>query len=239
MGLVSSMARGADWIEDCDLLRGARTGEVLGRRVVASSTLDPFLRSFTSGMLACSTASGARRCGEPARREGGWSSTSTRSPTRSSVARSRAPRSATPASAPTTRSWPSAPTRASASATSSSPRRRDRAKLLRADRGCGSTTPSSGLSALAGSSRCPRGDRANRRARGRPRYPPTSITQMAETTLGGRRLVVRPAAPRHRRARAQPAALDPRARASPPDRPHPRRSLRRRLLALRDRLTPP
>jgi hypothetical protein len=46
---VSSMALGADCIEDCELLRVARTGEVLGHRVVAPSTLGTFLRSFSFG----------------------------------------------------------------------------------------------------------------------------------------------------------------------------------------------
>jgi hypothetical protein len=56
------------------------------------------------------------------------------------------------------------------------------------------------LSAWAGGSRsaapgtrCPRGDRADRRAAWTTLldYPPTSIAQIAETTLGGRRVVVR------------------------------------------------
>jgi hypothetical protein len=49
MSLVSAMALGADSIEDCDLLRAARTGQVLGHRVAAPSTLGTFLRSFTFG----------------------------------------------------------------------------------------------------------------------------------------------------------------------------------------------
>jgi len=49
MTLVSSMALGADCIEDCDLLRVARTGQVLGHRVAAPSTLGTFLRSFSFG----------------------------------------------------------------------------------------------------------------------------------------------------------------------------------------------
>jgi hypothetical protein len=49
MTLVSSMALGADCIEDCDLLRVARTGHVLDHRVAAPSTLGTFLRSFTFG----------------------------------------------------------------------------------------------------------------------------------------------------------------------------------------------
>jgi hypothetical protein len=109
---------------------GPRTNQVLGHRVVASSTLATFLRAFTAGM-----------------------------------------------SAPTTRSRPSAPTRV-----------------------VDQTTPSSASSAWAGSSRsacacnpCPRGDRADRRAAWTTLldYPPTSIAQLAETTLGGRPLLVR------------------------------------------------
>ena len=49
MSLVSAMALGADSIEDCDLLRAARTGQVLGHPVLAPSTLGTFLRSFTFG----------------------------------------------------------------------------------------------------------------------------------------------------------------------------------------------
>jgi hypothetical protein len=43
------MALGADCIDDCDLLRAGRTGQVLGHRVVAPSTLGTFLRAFTFG----------------------------------------------------------------------------------------------------------------------------------------------------------------------------------------------
>ncbi len=49
MTLVSAMALGADCIDDCDLLRAGRTGEVLGHEVVAPSTLGTFLRGFTFG----------------------------------------------------------------------------------------------------------------------------------------------------------------------------------------------
>jgi hypothetical protein len=49
MTLVSAMALGADCIDDCDLLRAGRTGQVLGHRVAAPSTLGTFLRSFTFG----------------------------------------------------------------------------------------------------------------------------------------------------------------------------------------------
>jgi len=49
MTLVSAMALGADCIDDCDLLRAGRTGQVLGHRVVAPSTLGTFLRSFSFG----------------------------------------------------------------------------------------------------------------------------------------------------------------------------------------------
>src|SRR3954468_5163866 len=35
MTLVSAMALGADCIDDCDILRSGRTGEVLGHRVAA------------------------------------------------------------------------------------------------------------------------------------------------------------------------------------------------------------
>jgi hypothetical protein len=49
MTLVSAMALGADCIDDCDLLRAGRTGQVLGHQVVAPSTLGTFLRAFTFG----------------------------------------------------------------------------------------------------------------------------------------------------------------------------------------------
>ena len=49
MTLVSAMALGADCIDDCDLLRAGRTGEVLGHAVAAPSTLGTFLRAFTFG----------------------------------------------------------------------------------------------------------------------------------------------------------------------------------------------
>jgi hypothetical protein len=49
MTLVSAMALGADCIEDCDVLRAGRTGQVLGHQVAAPSTLGTFLRAFTFG----------------------------------------------------------------------------------------------------------------------------------------------------------------------------------------------
>src|SRR3954464_9725765 len=49
MSLVSAMALGADCIDDCDLLRAGRTGQVLGHQVAAPSTLGTFLRAFTFG----------------------------------------------------------------------------------------------------------------------------------------------------------------------------------------------
>jgi hypothetical protein len=49
MTMVSAMALGADCIDDCDQLRAGRTGQVLGHRVCAPSTLGTFLRSFTFG----------------------------------------------------------------------------------------------------------------------------------------------------------------------------------------------
>ena len=51
MTLVSAMALGADCIDDCDVLRAGRTGQVLGHTVAAPSTLGTFLRSFTFGHL--------------------------------------------------------------------------------------------------------------------------------------------------------------------------------------------
>jgi hypothetical protein len=49
MRLISAMALGADCIDDCDLLRAGRTGQVLGHAVAAPSTLGTFLRAFTFG----------------------------------------------------------------------------------------------------------------------------------------------------------------------------------------------
>jgi hypothetical protein len=39
---------GNDSIDDADVLRGGSTGEVIGHRVMAPSTHETFLRSFTS-----------------------------------------------------------------------------------------------------------------------------------------------------------------------------------------------
>src|SRR5262245_1482263 len=49
MTLVSAMALGADCIDDIDVLRAGRTGELLGHRALAPSTIGTFLRSFTFG----------------------------------------------------------------------------------------------------------------------------------------------------------------------------------------------
>src|SRR5215217_4050220 len=49
MTLVLAMALGADCIDDCDLLRAGRIGQVLGHQVAAPSTLGTFLRAFTFG----------------------------------------------------------------------------------------------------------------------------------------------------------------------------------------------
>ncbi|UGS38316.1 IS1380 family transposase [Capillimicrobium parvum] len=49
MTLISAMALGADCIDDCDMLRAGRTGEVLGHDVAAPSTIGTLLRAFTFG----------------------------------------------------------------------------------------------------------------------------------------------------------------------------------------------
>jgi hypothetical protein len=49
MTLVSAIALGADCIDDVDVLRAGRTGELVGHRVMAPSTIGTFLRSFTFG----------------------------------------------------------------------------------------------------------------------------------------------------------------------------------------------
>jgi hypothetical protein len=49
MTLVHGMIAGADSIDDMNVLRAGSTGQVLGHRVMAPSTLGTFLRAFTFG----------------------------------------------------------------------------------------------------------------------------------------------------------------------------------------------
>jgi hypothetical protein len=49
MTVVHSALAGGEWIDDADRLRTGATGQVLGHRVAAPSTLGTFLRSFTWG----------------------------------------------------------------------------------------------------------------------------------------------------------------------------------------------
>ena len=49
MTLVHGMLAGADSIDDMDLLRAGSTGQILGHRVMAPSTLGTFLRAFSFG----------------------------------------------------------------------------------------------------------------------------------------------------------------------------------------------
>jgi len=49
LSLVGAMLLGADSIDDADVLRAGESGELLGHRVLAPSTLGTFLRSFTFG----------------------------------------------------------------------------------------------------------------------------------------------------------------------------------------------
>jgi hypothetical protein len=49
MTLVHSALAGGSWIEDCDRLRAGSTGQLLGHRVAAPSTIGTFLRSFSFG----------------------------------------------------------------------------------------------------------------------------------------------------------------------------------------------
>jgi hypothetical protein len=49
MTLIQSALAGGQWIDDADRLRAGSTGQVLGHRVAAPSTLGTFLRSFTWG----------------------------------------------------------------------------------------------------------------------------------------------------------------------------------------------
>jgi hypothetical protein len=175
-------------------------GEVLGHRLVAPSTLGTFLRSFTFGHVRQLD----RVLGETLRRA--WAAGAGPREGRLVVdvdsfvgeifgRKKQVPRSATPASAATTRSWPSAPTRAryctsgsgrarptpragcSVSATSSSPVCSAPARSGRSccapTRGfwCNDTSERLERVALAVLHRrapatpCPRGDRADRRDR--------------------------------------------------------------------------
>jgi Transposase DDE domain group 1 len=49
MTLLHSALAGGSWIDDCDRLRAGSTGQVLGHRVLAPSTIGTFLRSFRFG----------------------------------------------------------------------------------------------------------------------------------------------------------------------------------------------
>jgi Transposase DDE domain group 1 len=49
MTLLHSALAGGSWIDDCDRLRAGSTGQLLGHRVFAPSTIGTFLRSFTFG----------------------------------------------------------------------------------------------------------------------------------------------------------------------------------------------
>src|SRR5215212_272101 len=60
MTLVSAMALGADCIDDCDILRAGRTGQVLGHRVAAPST------STASSAKSMAAASRVHRSATPA-----------------------------------------------------------------------------------------------------------------------------------------------------------------------------
>jgi hypothetical protein len=51
MTLISSALAGGQWIDDAQRLRAGATGQILGHRIVASSTLGTFLRSFTWGSV--------------------------------------------------------------------------------------------------------------------------------------------------------------------------------------------
>src|SRR3954471_1245566 len=114
MTMLSAMALGADCIEDCDVLRSGQTVAVLGHQVAAPSTIATFLRAFTFGhvrQLDAVLAESLTRA---------WAAGAGPGDERlvvdvdsfvgeSTATRSRAPDSATPASADTTRSSPRAP----------------------------------------------------------------------------------------------------------------------------------
>jgi len=57
MTLLHSALAGGEWIGDADALRAGATGQVLGHRVAAPSTLGTFLRSFTWARPGNSTRS--------------------------------------------------------------------------------------------------------------------------------------------------------------------------------------
>ena len=61
MALIYAMLLGADSIDDCELLRAGRTRRLLGGWLPAPSTLGTFLRAFSSGTCASSTACSPRR----------------------------------------------------------------------------------------------------------------------------------------------------------------------------------
>jgi Transposase DDE domain group 1 len=51
MTLIHSALAGGQWIDDAERLRAGATGQVLGHRILAPSTLGTFLRSFTWGSV--------------------------------------------------------------------------------------------------------------------------------------------------------------------------------------------
>jgi hypothetical protein len=67
MTLIHSALAGGEWIDDADRLRAGSTGQVLGHRVAAPSTLGTFLRWFTWARPASSTTSPARPWPAPGR----------------------------------------------------------------------------------------------------------------------------------------------------------------------------
>ena len=115
MTLVHPALAGATWIGDADWLRAGATGEVLGHRVAASSTLGTFLRSFTWGtarQLDQVAGEALTRAWRPGRAPAPGRSPSTSTPpiARPTGSPSRARRrSAGTAPAATTRLWPAWP----------------------------------------------------------------------------------------------------------------------------------
>jgi hypothetical protein len=68
MTLIHSALAGGSWIDDCDRLRAGATGQVLGHRVAAPSTIGTLLRSFSGAMPASWTPSAGRHGSGPTRR---------------------------------------------------------------------------------------------------------------------------------------------------------------------------
>jgi hypothetical protein len=68
MTLIHALLAGGSWIDDCDRLHAGATGQVLGHRVAAPSTIGTFLRSFSFGHARQLNAAAGRRLRGPGSR---------------------------------------------------------------------------------------------------------------------------------------------------------------------------